>query len=299
MESHPACQRSSSMNEFKQDHTPWKRFLKRSFYFLHRYYLHFKKSRPKQILFHPQLPGWKTGIHNILINLEISITDNPSAPFTLAIFWEDRTFRRRRKKLDILQDTKKVINYHCTDISKEKVEEVFKQVFGYDLYVDPHATNNRILRKSNFNGRHDGKVIQGPVSERKKDFVYEKVLNNQINDNLFQDLRITYFNGIIPLVSPRFHNKANRFGNTTKATIEKVENHLTREELKLIRCFCTRLGLEYGDLDLIRNKNDQRLYVVDANPTPTIPPPSVMKPALRKIMIQKWSEAFKEAFLND
>lgn len=286
------------MYEFKRDHPPWRRFLKRSFYFLHRSYLHFKKSKPKQILFHPQLPGWQTGIHKILMNLGIGVTDNPSEPFTMAIFWEDRTFRRRRNKLDVLYSTKKIINYHCTDISKEKVEEVFKQVFGYDLHANCHSIN-KMLRKSNFNGWHDGKVIQGPVLEKKKGFVYEKLLNNQISDNLFQDLRITYFNGIIPLISLRFHDRKNRFGNTIKATIEKAEDHLTQEELKLIHYFCMHLGFEYGDLDLIRDRNDQRLYVVDANPVPTLPPVSAMKPALRRLMIQKWSEAFREAFISD
>lgn len=58
------------------------------------------------------------------------------------------------------------------------------------------------------------------------------------------------------------------------------------------------LGFEYGDLDMIRDRNDQRLYILDANPTPTLPPREAIKPALRQLMIHQWAEAFEEAFLN-
>lgn len=283
------------MQEISRDRPPWKLFLKRNFYFLHRSYLEVKKPETPKILFYPQLPGWKTAIHQILMNLGVGLTDNPSDNFTMAIFWEDKTFRRKRGKLEELNGTK-VINYHCTDISKEKVEEVFEQAFGYSLRVAPDSTNY-ILRKSNYNGMHDGKIIQGPVLEEEEGFVYEKLLDNQVAPSVFQDLRIGYFNGIIPLVSPRYHNKNDRFGKIIKATIEKVEDYLSDEEVKLIRRFCTNLGFEYGDLDLIRDRNDQRLYIVDANPTPTVPPSAAMKPHLRKLMIKKWSEGFKEAFI--
>lgn len=233
------------MKEFKKDRSPEKRFLKRSFYFFHRTYLHFKKPKPKQVLFYPQWPSWKSGIHKILMNLEVGVTDNFSHPFIIAIFWEDRTFRKRRSKLDAVYGTKKIINYHCTDISKEKVEEVFKYVFGYDLGIDPFSTG-KMVKKSNFNSSHDGKIIQGPVLEKEKGFVYEKLLDNQIGDSLFQDMRITYFNGIIPFVSLRFHDRESRFGNTIKATIEKVGDYLSREELNLIHHFICIWGLNMG-----------------------------------------------------
>lgn len=283
------------MDNLQKERPPWKIFLKRSFYNLHHYYLHLKKKDPPKILFYPHLPGWKTAIHQILMNQGVGLTDNPSDVYTMAIFWDDRTFRRRREKLESLNDFK-IINYHCTDISKEKVEDVFEQVFGYSLRVAPNSTGT-ILRKSNFNGQHDGKILQGPVKEE-GGFVYEKLLNNQVAPDLFQDLRIGYFNGIIPLVSPRFHNRKDRFGKIIEATVEKVENYLSEEEVKLIQRFCRQLGFDYGDLDLIRDRNDQRLYIVDANPTPTVPSSAAMEPHLRRLMIKKWAESFKKAFLD-
>lgn len=284
------------MQNFDTDHSQWKLFLKRNFYNLHCSYLKVKKASPQKILFYPLLPSWKTAIHQILMNLGVGLTDNPSDDFDLAIFWENRTFRNRREKLKMLKGIK-IINFHCTDVSKEKVEEVFEQVFGYSLRATPDSAGT-LLRKSNFNGMHDGKIIHGPVEDKKEGFVYEKLLNNQVAPDLFQDLRIGYFNGIIPLVSPRFHARKDRFGKIINATVEKVEDYLSDREVKLIEKFCKRLGFEYGDLDLIRNKDDQRLYIVDANPTPTVPSSSSMEPELRRLMIRKWSEGFKKAFLE-
>lgn len=285
------------MQKFDTDHSPWKLFVKRKFYFLHRSYLNIKKAKPPTVFFYPQLPNWKTAIHPMLLNLGVGLTDKPSDDFSIAIFWENRTFRRRREELEKLKGVR-VINYHCTDVSKKRVEEVFEQVFGYNLKARQQSAG-RLLRKSNFNGMHDGTIIQGPVQEKKEGFVYEKLLNNQVGPNLFEDLRIGYFNGIIPLVSPRFHTGNDRFGRVLNARVEKTEDYLSEEEIRLIRSFCTKLGFEYGDLDLIRDRNDQRLYIVDANPTPTIPSSSSMKPALRSLMIRKWAEGFKKAFLKE
>lgn len=230
------------------------------------------------------------------MNLGVGLTDDPSDNFSLAIFWEDQTFRRQPEQLEKMEGLK-IINFHCTDVSKEKVEKVFEQVFGYSLRATPDSACT-LLRKSNFNGMHDGKIIEGPVGEEKEGFVYEKLLNNQVAPDLFQDLRIGYFNGIIPLVSPRFHARNDRFGKIVDATVERVENYLSPKEVSQIQQFCEKLGFEYGDLDLIRNQNDQRLYIVDANPTPTVPPSASMEPELRRLMIRKWAEGFKKAFLT-
>jgi hypothetical protein len=285
------------MEEFKRDHTSWKLFLKRKFYFLHRQYLSFRKPKAPIIFFYPQLPGWKTSIHKILMHAGIGVTDDPDDSFDIAIYWEDRTFRNRRQQLEAIKDSVKIINYNCTDISKEKVEEVFEKIFGYNLRVSPES-GGRILRKSNFNGMHDGEIIRGPVAEKEEGVVYERLLNNQLDNGLFEDIRLPYFNGIIPLISLRYHSKRGRFNTIQKATLAKVEKHLSREELQLIHRFCVKLGLEYGELDLIRDRNDQRLYIVDANPTPTVPPSKSMKWGLRRRMIRTWSWAFKEAFLD-
>lgn len=285
------------MDEFKREHSFGKLFLKRNYYFLHRSYLQLKKAHPVTILFYPQLPGWKTTVHQMLMNLGIGITNKLSDSFARAIFWEDRTFRQGRAALEEVCAREKIINYHCTNISKERVEEVFEQVFGYSLRANT-ATAGPMLRKSNYNGAHDGKVIQGPVTEIEEGVVYEKLLNNQLSENLFQDMRVTYLKGMIPLISLRFHDRECRFGKVRRATVEKVEDHLSSREIEQIRHFCRQLGFEYGDLDLIRNRDDQRLYIVDANPTPSVPSSSVMDPPLRTFMIQELSAAFKKAFLD-
>lgn len=265
---------------------------------MHRYYLSWRNPAAPTVLFYPQLPSWRTGIHKILMQAGIGITDDPETSFAIAIFWEDSTFPRGWQQLKEMQKAKKVINYHCTDISKKNIEKVFESVFGYHLRISPES-GGKILRKSDFNGKHDGEIIRGPVAEMEEGVVYEKVLNNQLDNGLFEDLRIPYFNGIIPVLSRRFYKKENRFNTISRATLAPVEEHLNREELGLIRRFCEELGFEYGELDLVRDREDQRIYIVDANPTPTLPTSDIMQPALRRKMIRKCSEAFKEAFIAE
>lgn len=284
------------MNDFKCERGKGRLFFKNCFYKLHRNYLGLKETKPVNILFYPQWPSWKSGIHKTLMNLDIGITNDFSAPFVKAFFWEDKTFRHTRAKLKSLNDAAGVINYYCTDISKEKIEDVFADVFGYELRVDPLIAS-QMVRKSNFNSMHDGTILHGPVF-RESGFVYEKLLNNEVGNGLHQDIRITYFRGIIPFVSYRYHTRDDRFGKVIRATVEDVEACLSAKEIHLINEFCTGLGFEYGDLDLIRNQNDGLLYVLDANPTPQFPPRAAISPLIEQLMINKWSGAFKKAFLQ-
>ena len=44
-----------------------------------------------------------------------------------------------------------------------------------------------------------------------------------------------------------------------------------------ILLFCRRMGLDYGELDMLRDREDGRLYIVDVNNTPFGPPHGLPK----------------------
>jgi hypothetical protein len=50
-----------------------------------------------------------------------------------------------------------------------------------------------------------------------------------------------------------------------------VEEALSAEEIRNIRKFARSIGLDYGELDVLRDRDDGRTYIVDANKTPTGP----------------------------
>jgi hypothetical protein len=43
-------------------------------------------------------------------------------------------------------------------------------------------------------------------------------------------------------------------------------------EIDLIRRFCSEIRLDWGGVDVLRNKQDGRIYIVDANKTDMGPP---------------------------
>ena len=84
---------------------------------------------------------------------------------------------------------------------------------------------------------------------------------------------------------------------SVKAACAATDTVFTKEELEKIITFCQKMGLDYGELDSIRNSTDQKLYIVDANNTPTIRFVGFTYPQKRWIMRQL-REAFEQAFLG-
>ena len=45
-----------------------------------------------------------------------------------------------------------------------------------------------------------------------------------------------------------------------------------KDELNKIHRFCAKIGMDYGEVDVLRDRDDGRIYIVDANNTPSGPP---------------------------
>jgi len=48
--------------------------------------------------------------------------------------------------------------------------------------------------------------------------------------------------------------------------------HLSEQECQDIIMYCRRIGLEYGEIDILRSDDDGRIYIIDVNNTPWWPP---------------------------
>ncbi len=186
----------------------------------------------------------------------------------LAIHFEDKT-ETMPPKVPIGLRT---INFECTDISKSNVANTFKSVFGYDLSVDPEVHNGLMVRKSEENGSHSGKVTQGPCKPE-PGWVYQKVVNNRTEDNHVADLRCPTLFGTPALVFIKERPFDQRFDNlNTRCTLKKPEELFSQDELTNISRFCHKMKLDFGGLDILRDKEDGRIYIVDVNKTDMGPP---------------------------
>lgn len=186
----------------------------------------------------------------------------------LAFVFDDSTTGRSPD----LSATLPVVNGRCTSIEKSHVADVFQRVFGYSLAVDPATWTGRMVEKSETNGAHDGRIVQGPI-EAKPGFVYQRVVDNRMSDGLVEDLRCPTVGGRIPVVMHKRRPVNERFANfNTDVAVSDPHGIFTPAELSKLSEFASGMGLDWGGMDVLRDRQDGRIYVVDVNKTDMGPP---------------------------
>lgn len=166
----------------------------------------------------------------------------------------------------------KLINFGCKDISKGRVEQAFQDAFGYSLAVNPVTHVGPAVEKSELNAAHDGRIVQCPTSPNPVK-TYQRVVDNRLGNGMVEDLRCPMVGGKIACVFIKHRPEATRFSNTNSYVTHMAPEHVfTQEEMAKIGDMSLRLGLDVGGLDVLRDRKDGRLYIVDANKTDMGPP---------------------------
>ena len=157
-------------------------------------------------------------------------------------------------------------NFACADVSKSHVAEVFAEVFGYPLQLDPATSNGPIVEKSETNGVHDGSVVVAPVRPQ-AGRVYQRLIETEV-DGFNHDLRTPCVGGAPVVVWHKYKPAGESFAIHSQQTrLRDPTEVFSVDELALIRRFNARMGLDWGGLDILRDRHDGRIYVVDVNKT--------------------------------
>ena len=240
-----------------------------------------------KILFYPEKLEQPYTIYKICKKLGYEVINDPKQTYDLAIAWQDTTFRNLQY-LDNLHD---VINKNCNDVSKEKVDEIFTNVFGYSSFVNPETYVKEYVKKSNYNGVRDGKILNQQET-KEEDYIYQKLIHNEVDDLLVEDLRVFIIKEKIVLLQRKKRFIDRRFGQSSYSAVNVDYNsEFSKDEITKIELFCARLNMDYGELDLCRD-DDGKLYIVDANHTPIGPTHTLSKEDGVEMM-NILSEAFK------
>lgn len=189
------------------------------------------------------------------------------------VYFEDQTLISARSETP--QDSLPGLNRHCRDISKSHVARIFEDIFGYSLSVNPLTYDGPMAVKSEINGAHDGHIVQGPLSDPsavKAGWVYQRLIDT-VDGDMATDLRCPTVGGKSPLIYIKRRPKDQRFANfNTSCTLAKTNDHLSAEEQEKLFAFCAAMKLDWGGLDILRDKADGRIYIVDVNKTDMGPP---------------------------
>jgi len=164
------------------------------------------------------------------------------------------------------------LNADCLDTSKSQVARIFEQVSGRALAVDPQSWTGPMAAKSETNGAHDGHVVTGPTAPA-PDLVYQRLIDNLADDVCVEDLRCPTVGGEVPVVFLKRRPLKDRFANhNTEVHLLHPDAVFTALERDLIHRFCQAMKLDWGGIDVLRDRNTGDLWIVDVNKTDMGPP---------------------------
>lgn len=230
---------------------------------------HRPSRQPRTVLVYPGKLKWYYTLNYIIRVGGHRLTTNLRDPFDAAFYFEDATVRSPDPAIQSLAAQRKVFNIDSTDIGKSRTDAVFEKVFGYSLSIDPTTYVGDCVVKSNLNGLHDGKIIQCPISNPEPGKVYQKLIESELVGGHLQEIRIVVMRETIPIVYVKAKLPEHRFGRNEFSRPASPDSILSDEETGQILTFCREMGLDFAELDAGRSREDGRIYIFDANNTPS------------------------------
>lgn len=167
----------------------------------------------------------------------------------------------------------RVLNDTHIDTDKANVEQKFSALAGYGSFIDPREEGGLAVVKSKRNARHDGQIFRLPlVTFEPGETICQRLINNNLGDYI-ADIRVPLILGNPLSAYVKFRDRGRRFDNANDhVRLVAPSDVLTDDEIRLCQRFCHAIGLDYGELDILRDGPEGRIYIVDANDTPAGPP---------------------------
>lgn len=222
-----------------------------------------------RISFFPKKPRSYYAIWPVCQLADVKITDDP-AEADLHFYFEDREFLTAQRDAP---SERPAFNIGCFDIRKSVVARIFEETFGYSLAIDPRTHDGLAVEKSEGNGKHDGRIVECPIAVPARDRVYQRLVDNTFDGRDHIDIRTPIVGGKIPFVYIKRRGRDVRFSNDNhRVDLADTNTLLSKREQEQIIDFARAMRLDFGGLDVLRDRNDGRIYIVDANKTDMGPP---------------------------
>lgn len=251
------------------------------------------------VLFFPLAPTLRSVAEKVCRHLGYRVVCGSSLlQADIGFYWDTHTWRAPAAELLDRANTLPILNMRCVDFSKRHVDRVFEQLAGRSLRVDPRTSIGAFVVKSDANAAHDGVVTEGPLTAVSPHFVYQALVNNQVDPATVVDLRTPVYGGEIPIVYRLYRPLTSRFSvDDTAAAIAEPSEVFTETELDLLRRFADAIGMDCGELDVLRDRDSGLIWVVDANPTPW-GPPRQLPAADAVVAMKRLAKAFERLALD-
>ena len=217
--------------------------------------------------FYPMLPGPSSSMAHVLARLPVRIGNTPRAD-ELTFAWDTGTWfspaAARR-----LPET--AVNRRCLDISKGVVDRIWAETAGYSIAVDPRVTRGQIVVKPQENGKHGGQLVEGPIDQPRTDMVYQRLVDARGADGRVEQLRLVVWSSRLLFTYAKWRAYPNWFTGTELTLPSESRDYISEAEEHTVLRFADAIGIEYGELDVLRDRDSGLIYVVDANRTSVRP----------------------------
>jgi len=228
-----------------------------------------------RISFFPKKPRSYYAIWPVCQLADVKIVDDP-AEADLHFYFEDVEFLTAPRAVPTASPA---FNVNCFDIRKSVVARIFEETFGYGLGIDPATHRGLAVEKSEQNGKHDGRIVNCPIAEPQRGYVYQRLVDNSFDGVEHVDIRTPIVGGKIPFVYLKRRYADVRFTNENhRVDLVDTDAMLSKAEQDQIAQFAKAMSLDFGGLDVLRDRNDGRIYIVDANKTDMGPPTALSGP---------------------
>jgi hypothetical protein len=249
--------------------------------------------RRPRMAFHPDKPRPWYFIWSVMHVSGAKLVDD-TAQADIVMHFDDST--ETHNSLPDVRAGARLLNFDCTDISKSRVAAAFEKVSGEGLAVDPCTFTGRMVEKSELNGAHDGRVLEGPLDAPVPGKTYQRLIDNEIPGGLVEDLRCCLVGGKAIIVFRKHRPLARRFLNeNVEVLLDEPRNCYSASEIRVIEAFAAEIGLDWGGVDVLRDRATGKIFIVDANKT-DMGPPVVLKLGAKLRATRRMARAFAETF---
>ena len=242
-------------------------------------YLQKKNVPPLKIYIYGNYPHFeKATAYFMLRKAGVNFVNKYDPHSDIGWFWDSQI--KLDKKTDKMYDFSKnlrFINFFLKDTSKDFVAKSMEEHFGYTFKINPKTFNGYCIAKHNGNGTKSCFFLKCPINadEVFHDHCYQKIINysSKSDSSTLYELRVPIFKNMIPFTFFKTRNKGLRFTSKNKSMdIVPATAHLSEQECQDIIMYCQKIGLEYGEIDILRSDDDGKIYIIDVNNTPWWPP---------------------------
>jgi hypothetical protein len=246
-----------------------------------------------RILFHPRLYLYKARVYDAIRSLpEVCIVEEP--PCDIAIHWGTGEVFHRGDVLDgLYSEGIRVLNYHLLDTTKYAVDQYHREALGYSSLV-PKGYIGKVVVKRNQQARNaafisDRYYDNYAATDSPNYRVSQKFINTEHTPGWCTEHRAAIFSREILLIEKKKRSRYRFNSFAEQYRIVDMEDVFSLPEIDQIFKFCCVSGLDFGELDILRDKDDGRIYIVDINNKAG----RAGKLAKDKIFIKEYVEHFK------